>query len=261
MRNNANCDEQHVRSLDPATAKAFCDQFSRARELAFQDSEAFDEIIYVVERLGCFLCRNTLDLFSYGDTISKLAENSALAKDIPAHWPGVHIPFARLYQIVKDARNDAMHQGAVARHITTHAVELALILEDALTMNRNGLCSEYMVRNPVCAELWQPISFIRQQMLTNSFSYLPIKNGSNWFLISDVEIAKYLQAVSNNERKERLARALKEATEIELRPVIPKPAETPIREILPDLDRQPILLKNDHSGDNLVGIITAFDLL
>ena len=31
--------------------------------------------------------------------------------------------------------------------------------------------SDFMVRNPVCASMWQPLSFIRQSMLVNSFSY------------------------------------------------------------------------------------------
>jgi hypothetical protein len=40
----------------------FCDQLRQAREKSLRDSEAFDEIIYAVERLGSFLCGGVGDL-------------------------------------------------------------------------------------------------------------------------------------------------------------------------------------------------------
>ena len=53
--------------------------------------------------------------------------------------------------------------------------------------------SDFMVRDPVCAHLWQPISLIRQRMLTNSFSCLPVQNEEEqWCLVSDLQIAMYL---------------------------------------------------------------------
>ena len=73
---------------------------------------------------------------------------------------------------LKDGRNDALHQGACARHLANHAVQLALVLEDAL-MPSEPKVSDFMVRDAICAAHWQPISFVRQQMLANSFSYLP----------------------------------------------------------------------------------------
>jgi hypothetical protein len=39
---------------------------------------------------------------------------------------------------------------------------------------KDFLVSDFMVRNPIQAELWQPVSFARQLLLINSFSYLPI---------------------------------------------------------------------------------------
>jgi hypothetical protein len=56
--------------------------------------------------------------------------------------------------------------------LTTHAFQVALILEDAL-MTDMKMVSQYMVRDVVCAQSWQPISFVRQQMLAYSYSYLP----------------------------------------------------------------------------------------
>ena len=72
---------------------------------------------------------------------------------------------------------------------------------------------DYMVRDPVCAYLWQPISFIRQQMLAHSFSYLPVyvEVDPAWKLVSDLLIAKYLRSISDDDRKTRLAKSLQEA--------------------------------------------------
>jgi len=88
-------------------------------------------------------------------------------------------------------------------------------IEDAL-MNGNDRIGDWMVPNPVCAELWQPVSFIRQTILENSFSYLPINTTPEavpaWRLISDLDVARYLRcSASAAEREERLVKPLTEA--------------------------------------------------
>jgi len=203
-------------NLDHLTKEAARDfrlQLRLARENALKDAEAFDGIIHAVERLGSFLFGEVDGLGPYQSDVEELAKLSALAYEVPEKWRYIHIPFSLLYRMVKDARNDALHMGAFARHLTTHAIQLALILEDAL-MEVEGLkyVSDYMVNSPVCAHLWQPVSLIRQQMLTNSFSYLPVENASGkWCLVSDHQIARFLQGISNGERKRRLAKPLKDA--------------------------------------------------
>jgi len=78
-------------------------------------------------------------------------------------------------------------------HLTTNAVELSIVLEEAI-MNGYDRVGDFMVRNTVCAYLWQPLSFIRQTMLANSFSYLPVPTGDrgsqfgNWLQISDLPV-------------------------------------------------------------------------
>jgi len=151
--------------MERQAALAFADQFRSAREAALRDAEAFDGIVYAMERLGSFLTRRTLDLGKYEDHLAKIAAKS---DDVPRLFRGALTPFSVLFDVVREARNDALHQGAFARHLTSHAIELALILEDALRSSETPLVSDYMVRNPVCAELWQPLGLIRQQMLTAS---------------------------------------------------------------------------------------------
>lgn len=238
-------------------------QLQWARENALKDSEAFDEILHVVERLGSFCCNKIGALGEYKEKLSELSLISPLAQDIPNQWRTVHTPFNNLYDIVKDSRNDAFHIGAFARHLTKHSIELSLILEDALRMSEESkLLSDYMIQNPICAKLWQPVSLIRQQMLTNSFTYLPIQNNKNkWHLISDIEVAKYLQGISKKQRKDRLAKSIQDANEIKLIPATCVLSSATVTEIMETFDGKPLLVFQNDSFSEIAGILTAFDLL
>lgn len=253
--------------MDAEVTLYFRDQLRSARATALRDSEAFDEIIYVLERLGEYLS-DEKGLFHKGKTIVDLATSSPLAVDLPSDWSSMHTPFKRLYQLVVDARNTAMHEGASARYLTAHAIERSLILEDSLMMDCHTI-GEYMVRNPVCAFLWQPLSFVRQTILINSFSYLPIlKNADSEIvgLISDLELARYLRTdPGGNLSKGKLRKTLGETLTEDIECCPPKiyTAETPISKVLESWnggDGQPILVQCSKS-ERLVGILTPFDLL
>jgi hypothetical protein len=160
-------------SLDLEIAVFFRDQFREARATALRDAEGFQEVLFVLERFGTSLTGGIQTLKKYEGDIQKMALISPLAKDIPERHKSWHLPFSKLYELVRKARNDALHQGAFARHLTNSAIQLTLVLEDALMSDRN-MAGDYMVREPVCASSWQPLSFIRQQMLAHSFTYLPV---------------------------------------------------------------------------------------
>ena len=249
--------------MDRDAVVTFCAQLRDARENALRDSEAFDGIIHVVERLGSFLRGEIIHLGGYKGKIEQNASYSALSENIPNQWRGSHVPFSLLYDLVTDARNDALHQGAFARRLTGHAIELSLVLEDALKRSLDRpTVGDYMVRNPVCAEMWQPISFVRQQMLASSFSFLPVKRGAEWCLVSDLEIANYLGADAS-ERRQKLAHGLN-ALEAELQPAKLCAVETSLEEALRMLDgsQRPLLVyRKNGEQQSLIGIITPFDLL
>jgi CBS domain-containing protein len=218
-------------------------------------------VIHAVERLGSFLTRKVGDLKKYQTELEKLASNSALAEEVPRRSRGILTPFSELFALVREARNDAVHQGAFARHLTAHAIELALILEDALRSSEMPQISDYMVRNPVCAELWQPIGFVRQQMLASSFSFLPVFNhdGRQWCLVSDRAIATYL-GVSSDERKKRLAVTLADA-QLQLERAKCVEEDTSLEDALRALDAAPLLVCDKYDASRLLGLVTAFDLL
>lgn len=173
----------------------FWDQFREARARALRDAEAYQEILFSIERFGAALTGKIGTLWSYSDDIADRARASPLAEDVPYEHREWHVPFPALYEVVRDARNDALHHGAYARHLTTHATQLVLVLEDALNEQATSV-GDYMVRDPLCAFPWQPISLVRQQMLANNFSYLPIWDDrgeeSRWRLVSDHVVANYL---------------------------------------------------------------------
>lgn len=258
----------------------FRNQLRAARAVALQDAEGFHEILYATERLGSFLTppppeksggktsNNNLDAYKKGieDYIGN--SGSPLVSGLLTGW---HIPFSKLYEVVRIARNDAMHQGAFARHLTMHTVQLSLILEDALMSNPIDLpnnVGDYMVRDPACASEWQPVSFIRQQLLVNSFSYLPIKISENWQLVSDNSIMIYLRASqpqTQNGRKKRLNKPLSDAIAdgLKLEDVYLCCQDDPLDEVIKEMERdgKPVLIVRERKSKELLGILTPFDLL
>jgi len=254
--------------LDEQSARTFRLELQVARENAIKDAEAFEGIIHVIEKLGVLLFGKTENLGKYGSDIKKLAADSPLAAGLSREW---HTPFDLLYDMVTQARNDALHIGAFARHLTTHAIELALVLEDALRIKENSMSkkvNDFMIRNPVCAHLWQPVSFIRQTILTNSFSYLPVQNEDKvWCLVSDLLIARYLQQAERDKaRKKALARPLG-ATGIKFLEAKLICQGMTIDELFgqaafcEQIESKPLLVRRDDKLDELVGILTPFDLI
>lgn len=181
-------------------AIVFVSQLQRARLAALADAEAFSGIIHVVERLGSYLSQKEFGvtgknggLHNYGDYFREFVTQSGLSVATDDQPYLLSASFSRLYKMVTIARNDAVHQGASARHLTVRSIELAILLEDVLSTYLDPVVGDFMVRNPICAETWQSVGFTRQQMLANSYSYLPILCPDRvWRVISDAAIAKFV---------------------------------------------------------------------
>jgi len=266
-----------------SVATYFRDQLRSARANALRDAEGYLDLLYCIERLGS-LYWNRKDraarkgkgkgkgsLGDYKDDLVTLATRSPLARCLPKKFPECHVAFDSLYDSVKTARNDALHQGAVARHLTRHAVELALILEDSLMTQEIAVAAPtigaFMVRNPVCASLWHPVSFLRQVMLSEAFSYLPVNcenaedgEGPRWRLVSDYDLAQYL--CNSESREEDLATTLQAAIKSEkISPALAKLCKVtdPIKAVINKSERSPVLVVTDKG--ELLGIVTPFDLM
>lgn len=248
----------------------FRDQLREARAVALKDAEAFEPVVHVLERMGRFLKGVTSEVPALAvlkKDINPLALCSPLAECVPDEWPELHLNFTTLYELVKDGRNSAVHEGALARHLTGHAVELSIILEHAL-MDGLKKVKHFMVKNPVCAEMWQPVSFIRQMMLSNSFSYLPVLDEKGrkaaWRIVSDLELARYLQsATSKTDLRKHLTRPLRDAVDAKDVRLLKAPTCNPDEEVskaLKGWKGVPVLVTSEHSGA-VLGILTPFDLL
>lgn len=237
-----------------------------ARAATFRDAEAFDEIIVVLEKLGGMLDEPERGLARYEEAITALVSGPPIGLKVPDDdGQGLHLPFRSLFNAVRIRRNQAFHTGAVARHLTQQATLLALILEESL-MNGFQFVRDFMVTNPVCAEPWQPLSFIRQNMLLNSFSYLPVKvsenGGERWKVVSDSVLAAYFRG-SQNEQRSRLAEKLSDAlmnNHLQLEEAKVVDGGKKVTDVIKLLNHLPILVTNG-SASNLAGILTAHDLL
>lgn len=241
------------------------DELRTARAAVLRDAEAVTQMLFALERVGAIITGKLGTLGTYQAKLAEVGKRSPLAEEVPGKYPALHVGFGTLYRLVLDARNDAMHQGAYARLLAQHAIELSLILEDALMKGSNCI-SDYMVKSPLCAELWQPVSLIRQHMLSNSYSFLPVfLEGSGWKVVSDYGLAKWLRTARNDaERGERLNSTLEKAhQELGLRflePVFAK-RDTLVSDLLcqaEEKDGCPILITE---GERLLGIATPYDLL
>lgn len=252
--------------METKTAHYFRDRLREAREAAQRDAENFDSIVFVLEKLGSFLEKGKgIGLAAFKNELAKLAKMSPLA-EVEEHHRPFHVPFPQLFDLVREGRNSSMHEGVFARNLTRHAIQISIILEDALAQKAQmNYVSNFMVPNPVCAEPWQPLSFIRQSMLANSFSYLPVRLADRncWGLVSDLAIAGYLRS---GDRKERLAQTLVEAMNSDLS--VPEAhtirAATDVNTVLEKMASEPaghVLLITNQSDQHLLGIVTPFDLL
>ena len=259
--------------LCSSSALHYRDELRESRLKALRDAESFEDIVFVLERIGVHLTDKIgLGLGGYKQAISQLAGG------IPETCDDWHSSFDGLYELVCEGRNDALHQGAFARHLTTWAVQLATIVEDALveeaTQSMAAQIKDFMIQNPVRAYMWQPMSSIRQIMLANSFSYLPVAVGEqckpSWHLISDFAVVSFLRRTTpgktkREQRLERLERlscklqeARKEKPDLLCEARICRASDL-VESVLRDSQGKPVLVLGNPG--ELRGLVTPFDLL
>lgn len=235
-------EEMPVRALSRDERKFYRDRLRAARYAALADSEGFDEICFAVESLGMRLLgeRATLGEGSppkykgYQRCILALANSVSNRENLVARFPNCFSRVGSLYQALRNARNDAMHTGAYARHATTAAIELCIHLEEAVMVAESSKPEEVqdrMVRQAVTIEDWHPVAYARQLMLTHSFSFLPVRIKNEWELVSEISVAKFLRT----DRSRRLALPICDA----------------VRQQAPMLLEKPMLIRPDETIDNL----------
>ncbi len=230
------------------------DRLRAARYSALADSEGFLAICFALEELGVRALGRQAALNDYHDELVALISLAEADMQL----------FNALYDIVRRARNDAMHTGAHARHVAAKAIELCLILEDALMATNEGILrrvGDHMVKDAIAIEAWQPVSRARQLMLTHSFSNLPVRIGDSWKLLTERGLAKYL--AGNNKNKALGATISQVAAQLSLEPAVTTKKEA---------DADSLLVGATGGGatslwividgeQHLLGVISAFELI
>ena len=267
-RNDFVCKE-----LDKEAALYFRDDFRNARAAVLADAEGYQKVLFALERFGQFIrIREAQGLGDYkGDIVAFVRRNHSREGNISQeHFTS----FGRLYELVNQGRNDALHQGAKGRNLTAQIVRLCLIIEDSLTGKVRGermkddKIKDYMVSNPTTAALWQPISYIRHIMLENSFTYLPFYDESSdcWRVAADYHVAKFLN--EEDCRKERLTFTLEQALrggKLVARKAATVSSNDTVGKALMQSDifskGLPLLVVRSKCEKEVIGIVTPFDLL
>lgn len=236
-----------------------------ARALVLRDAEAFHEASTALEHIGQIFYSQVLNgLWHYKD---KLIDHAALAGGITTDQAD------RLFRVIHNARNSAVHDGAWARHVSEKLIEFLVNLEDGIQSsmknkrNNNMLkVEDIMVRSPVVAETWQMVAHVRREMLTNSFSNLPIFWDGSWYVITDNALMQFLRsAVNRDDLKLRLNSQIE--TALQENKVHVARAKTcsdqdNVDEAVRMMKSEPVLLVCHHGDEKrLVGILSAFDLL
>lgn len=248
--------------LDIDASKYYLSELRNARSLALANAEGFFEVCQTIERLGKFLVGKQLNgLSGYYCEFRKLAiGNSSDVKD------AFYVIFHRL----KNARNDAVHEGAFARNATLLCVEFCDLLESGLMRNMDSV-DQYIISSPILAKLFYSIGEIRRLMLIHGFSYLPVKlsDGFTWKLVADYKIAAYLRnssAVRDTFLSTHLCSVIDDDKSFLIDPICVFDGDTKISTLMDKFDGRPILLLekiniNNHFGHELRGIISPSDLM
>lgn len=227
-----------------------------ARTLILRDAEAFHEAATVLEQVGQVWGRKIHGgMAGYEEAIHSFSEDAGADT----------IRVGRLLNVVRNARNMAVHEGAWARHLSSRLIDLFLVLEEAI-MTEMTTVGDVMVRNPVIAESWHMVAQVRREMLANSFSCLPIFHDSEWRFITDANVMHYLGYSAGRKARNNLLEAnlgeLIDKNGIETIKADNCHPSVTIPELLKKMRHLPVLVSEDIGGENrIVGIVTPFDLL
>ena len=251
------------------------DELRAARYSALADSEGFLAICYALEALGLRLLDRKESLGAYKNKLKAIATQSVILSELPECHPGTFTGFDALFDLVKTARNDAMHTGVYARHAAAAGIELCIGLEEALMNTKENteetpvtrqLVKDYMVKSPIVVEAWQPVAQARQLMLTHSFSFLPVKL-DRWKLVSETAMARYLSGASETNKRALLGALIKAAAGSGLNLLDAKVVglDEDVRDLLAESSDtqapEPRLWLVLDKDKNLCGVLSPFELM
>ena len=245
-------------------------EIRKARQAVTEEGAGYEVIVQAVERLGAYLWNPCSERGKFRGKFGDMGKYKEKLKNLVKD-PVVMTYFCRVYERVQIGRNAGVHQGAEARPLVQNAVELAIMLEQALReVSGMNEAQEVMASPVVRAYTWEPVAQTRQKMLAGSYSALPLwrqkseKCEGGWSVITADAIVKWLQqAPSDTCRKEREKMQLADAMAMEKRLALKACETRPEEEIVLPAGGWTggVLLVTHGEQRDLIGVVTAFDLL
>lgn len=247
---------------DSSVRRYFRLLLTEARADALADAEAAERVIFAIEALARYLA---------GQAESLERTSPALCTFVGRQTPNALTRFAKLLSILRFGRNDRMHKGFAARNLARDAVRVSLILEDALKVDWSRMTAQdVMTPSPTVAELWMSFGRIRDFLIENAYSQIPIRLEQGWRVVTERKLASLVQELrrrggSHDIRELELSSA--RPSQLGAGPLIDALVETVplIRESTPVTDlvicSGCILVHRDSDQSVLVGIITPSDIV
>jgi hypothetical protein len=219
--------------------------------LALRDAEDFTSICFALEELGCRLKEyKASGLGCYEKQFQTLAASGGMDE----------ARFEVLLHHVRMARNDAARQGISARNAAKRTIRLGVYIE-GIIMTQLKLVGDVMSGGLPLAQPHHTLSFLRETMLGNSFSFLPYPVSSEYRLISDGYIAQLLESAEYSRDKFFITTVSqldpRSIGQLE-KAVVLKNIDL-LKNVIDENSVYPAVVEAD--GGRAVGIITAFNLL
>ena len=158
-----------------------------ARQAWLADAENAEALVFAIEGFGRHLVGAERTL---GQVSPALVEFVAGAL---GHERGNDLS-AKL-RVLVHARNDRMHKGFAARNLAKDALRVAVMIEEALLKGWTGVKVEHvMTPSPTCAATWHSFGRVRDAIIENAYSFLPILLPEGWRVVSERKVAVCIQA-------------------------------------------------------------------
>ncbi|WP_407538644.1 hypothetical protein Q0M94_10710 [Deinococcus radiomollis] len=221
-----------------------------ARYAVLRDAENFINICSTLEELGCRLKE---------DKATGLGGYRKEFRALSAHGGMDETRFDVLFDQVRLARNDAAHQGVFARNAAKRAVKLCVYIE-GIIMTQLKQIGDVMSGHLLLAQPYHTLSHLREEMLTNSFSFLPYQVADGYRLISDIDVARLLRNPQYSSRSYTTTVSQLDPQWLEgLHPAEVLQETDLLSAVIERISVFPAVV--ERSEGLPVGIITAFDLL
>ena len=229
----------------------------QARGRVLQGSSQFLDIVQVIERFGREHWKK--------QHLNCINKNLAGLID---KWNSGGSPeeVCRLLDAMREGRNEAVHEGTLGRRLARDCVRVSIMVEEVLRREAEmKVVSDQMVETVVHARMWQTLRTIRRTMMENEFTHLPFENEGQWYTVCAEALCVYRDQ-HRDDGEEVWSQTLRDAIEktdkrLAVRNAVLVDLSQDIHKATTQLKGEGMLLVRGKCDEEIVGVLTAFDLL